>query len=112
MQFLKGLILPVLAGSVIILALLVGVARLLLPQVPQYRENIQELAAQATGFSVEFGQIGAGVSRYGPELRLQNTRIVVPEENLVGKAFAIWMSWDSALSGLPVAWGRIGQTIE
>jgi signal peptidase I len=37
---------------------------------------------------------------------------LVPEENLVGKAFAIWMSWDSALSGFPIAWGRIGQTIE
>jgi uncharacterized protein (TIGR02099 family) len=82
LQFLKGLILPVFAGSVIILALLVGVARLLLPQVPQYREDIQGLAEQATGFSVEFGQISAGVSRYGPELRLQQTRIVVPEENL------------------------------
>jgi len=37
---------------------------------------------------------------------------LVPEQNLVGKAFAIWMSWDSALSGFPIAWGRIGTTIE
>ena len=37
---------------------------------------------------------------------------LVPEENLVGKAFAIWMSWDSALSGFPIAWDRIGQTID
>ena len=37
---------------------------------------------------------------------------LVPEQNLVGKAFAIWMSWDSALGGFPVAWERIGQTIE
>jgi len=80
--FLKGLILPVLAGSVIFLALLVGVARLLLPQAPQYRNDIQRLAEQATGFSVKFGQISAGVSRYGPELRLQQTRIVLPEEDL------------------------------
>lgn len=30
----------------------------------------------------------------------------VPEENLVGEAFMIWMSWDSARSG--VNWDRIG----
>jgi signal peptidase I len=36
----------------------------------------------------------------------------VPEENLVGKAFAIWMSWDSQRgSYLPIAWERIGEGI-
>lgn len=34
----------------------------------------------------------------------------VPEQNLVGKAFMIWMNWDSKASG--VAWGRIGTSIE
>lgn len=34
----------------------------------------------------------------------------VPEENLVGKAFMIWMNWDSKASG--VAWGRIGSSIK
>lgn len=33
----------------------------------------------------------------------------VPEENLVGKAFMIWMNWDSAADG--VGWGRIGDSI-
>lgn len=33
----------------------------------------------------------------------------VPEENLVGKAFLVWMSWDSDQGG--VAWRRIGQSI-
>ncbi len=33
----------------------------------------------------------------------------VPEENLVGKAFMIWMNWDSANGG--VAWDRIGEGI-
>jgi signal peptidase I len=37
---------------------------------------------------------------------------VVPEDNLVGKAFAIWMSWDSMRDGFPVDWGRIGDLIE
>lgn len=35
----------------------------------------------------------------------------VPEENLVGKAFAIWMSWDSGRDGFPVNFGRIGDLI-
>ena len=37
---------------------------------------------------------------------------LVPEENLVGRAVAIWMSWDSDRHGFPVAWERIGQGIE
>jgi signal peptidase I len=36
----------------------------------------------------------------------------VPEENLVGKAFAIWMHWDGARDGFPpVAWDRIATVI-
>ncbi|MFA7095056.1 MAG: signal peptidase I [Gammaproteobacteria bacterium] len=34
----------------------------------------------------------------------------VPEENLVGKAFFIWLNWDSANGG--VGWNRIGKQIE
>jgi signal peptidase I len=34
----------------------------------------------------------------------------VPEENLVGRAFMIWMNWDSADNG--VTWSRIGQSID
>jgi signal peptidase I len=36
---------------------------------------------------------------------------LVPEQNLVGKAFMIWMSWDTGRSGL-VAWDRLGTIIE
>lgn len=36
----------------------------------------------------------------------------VPEGNLVGKAFAIWMSWDGKRHGFPVDWGRLGNVIE
>lgn len=35
---------------------------------------------------------------------------VVPEENLVGKAFMIWMNWDSAAGGID--WSRIGSRIK
>jgi len=34
----------------------------------------------------------------------------VPEENLVGKAFMIWMNWDSNASG--IAWDRLGSSIK
>ncbi len=34
----------------------------------------------------------------------------VPEENLVGRAFMIWMNWDATASG--VTWSRIGNDIE
>lgn len=34
----------------------------------------------------------------------------VPEENLVGKAFMVWMNWDSKADG--VAWGRLGSSIQ
>ncbi len=37
---------------------------------------------------------------------------LVPEANLVGKAFGIWMSWDALRSGFPIDWSRIGESIE
>jgi signal peptidase I len=36
----------------------------------------------------------------------------VPEDNLVGKAFAIWMHWDGERDTFPpIAWGRLGTVI-
>lgn len=35
----------------------------------------------------------------------------VPDKNLVGKAFFIWMNWDSATDNI-ISWGRIGSSIE
>ena len=29
---------------------------------------------------------------------------LVPEGNLVGKAFAIWMNWDGQRDGFPIDW--------
>lgn len=36
----------------------------------------------------------------------------VPEENLIGKAFMIWMHWDSERKGFPIAWSRLGDSIQ
>ncbi len=35
----------------------------------------------------------------------------VPEANLVGKAFAIWMNWDGQRDGFPIDWSRLGNII-
>ena len=35
----------------------------------------------------------------------------VPEGNLVGKAFAIWMNWDGQRDGFPIAFDRLGNLI-
>lgn len=37
---------------------------------------------------------------------------LVPERNLVGRAFAIWMHWDGARDGLPLVWSRLGSGIQ
>ena len=38
---------------------------------------------------------------------------LVPDENLVGKAFGIWMNWDSNLDSFPpIAWERLGHGID
>ena len=38
---------------------------------------------------------------------------LVPDENLVGKAFGVWMNWDSKISGFPpIAWERLGKSID
>jgi len=36
----------------------------------------------------------------------------VPEANLVGRAFAIWMNWDGQREGFPIAFDRLGHLIE
>ncbi|MFZ1536510.1 MAG: signal peptidase I [Chromatiaceae bacterium] len=37
---------------------------------------------------------------------------LVPENNLVGKAFAIWMNWDGQRDGFPIDWSRLGTLIK
>jgi signal peptidase I len=33
---------------------------------------------------------------------------LVPDRNLVGKAFGLWMNWDGQRNGFPIDWGRLG----
>jgi len=75
-------ILPVVAVVVITLALLVGVARLMLPQVPLYRAEIRNWVQDTTGFELDFRHISAGLSFSGPELRLSEVTISWPRSGL------------------------------
>ena len=58
-----------------LLALLVGIARLLLPLVPDYQNEIRRWAGDATGFDVEFEYISASWPFAGPELRFVDVTI-------------------------------------
>ncbi len=67
------------AVLVMVLALLVGVARLLLPEVPRFADDIRQAALDASGFMVDFELLSAGVSLYGPELRLAGATVQWPD---------------------------------
>jgi len=67
------------ATTVIVLALLVGLVRLLLPQVPEYQEEVRRVAEQATGFDVDFVRLSASWPLRGPELSLYDVRLLDPE---------------------------------
>ena len=59
----------------IVLAVVVGVVRLLLPLAPDYQDEIRRFAIQATGFDVSFGALSASWPLSGPELRFSGVRI-------------------------------------
>jgi uncharacterized protein (TIGR02099 family) len=65
----------IIATVLICLAVLVGVARLLLPLAPDYQDEIRRFASEATGFDVQFGQITATWPLLGPEVRFTDVRI-------------------------------------
>ena len=70
-----GWLAGIIAAVLICLALLVGVARLLLPLAPDYQDEIRRFASEATGFDVRFGQITATWPLLGPEVRFYDVRI-------------------------------------
>lgn len=63
------------AASVMVLALLVGIARLLLPLVPDYQDDIRRWAGAATGFDVQFERISASWPFAGPEIQFFDVTI-------------------------------------
>lgn len=69
------------ATLVIVMALLVGVARLLLPLVPEYQDDIRAWASAATGYDIAFGSMSAGWPLSGPELSFIDVRLTLPGES-------------------------------
>jgi uncharacterized protein (TIGR02099 family) len=82
------------AALVIVLALLVGVARLLLPEAAAFREEIRAAVTRTTGFDIDFALLSAGVSLYGPELRLVDTVVNWPDGSELAAADEVAVSID------------------
>ncbi len=65
------------AAVLIVLAVLVGLARLLLPLAPDYQDQIRRFVTEATGFDVRFGTLSASWPLSGPEVRFSDVRIAM-----------------------------------
>ncbi|MEO8223373.1 MAG: DUF3971 domain-containing protein, partial [Gammaproteobacteria bacterium] len=70
-----GWLAGIVAAVLILLAMLVGLARLLLPLVPDYQDEIRRFASEATGFDIRFGRLSASWPLPGPEVRFTDVRI-------------------------------------
>ncbi len=72
-------------GLVIVLAIAVGLFRLLLPKLPAYQEDIKRWADAAIGMQVEFSSMNARWRLNGPELNFYDATLTSPdsEERLI-----------------------------
>lgn len=70
-----GWLAGIIAAVLIVLAVVVGIARLLLPLAPDYQDEIRRFATEATGFDVRFGRLTASWPLPGPEVRFSDVRI-------------------------------------
>jgi uncharacterized protein (TIGR02099 family) len=66
----------VFAVVVVLLAIVIGLVRIALVQVPEYREQIESWAGEALGWPVEIGAMDARLGWRGPELRFADARIL------------------------------------
>ena len=71
------------AVLVILLGLALGVFRVVLAQVPDYRDQIQAFISQQSGLDIEFSELDARWRFYGPELVFENA--VVSAVNLAAE---------------------------
>lgn len=67
------------AAIVILLAVAVGLFRLLLPRLPEYQEEIKEWAKAAIGMEVEFTGMNARWRFSGPEVNFYNAELTRPD---------------------------------
>jgi len=68
-----------LAAVVILLAVAVGLFRLMLPRLPEYQEDIKEWASAAIGMQVEFTGMNARWRLSGPEVNFYNAELMRPD---------------------------------
>jgi uncharacterized protein YhdP len=66
------------AALVIVLALAVGIFRLMLPRLPEYQEELKSWASAAIGMQVEFSGMNARWRFSGPELNFFNAELIRP----------------------------------
>lgn len=72
-----------LATVVILLALLVGGSRLLLPYAPAYRAELEHWAGVTLGLPVQIAQLDIEWAWFGPELVLNDVRVLGPQGQAV-----------------------------
>ncbi|MEE4186484.1 MAG: YhdP family protein [Gammaproteobacteria bacterium] len=82
----KGVLLQLVAAVLIILAVLVGAARLALLEAPRFADDVRRIALDATGFNLDFSALSAGFSVYGPELQLSDVQLGWPDGTPVAAA--------------------------
>ena len=70
------------AAAVIVLAIAVGLFRLMLPRLPEYQEQIKEWADSAIGLRVEFSGMDARWRLSGPELNFYDARLMAREDDV------------------------------
>lgn len=63
------------AAGALVLVLLVVAARLLLPLVPRYQDDIRARVSEATGYEIESSRISASWQLTGPQLSFQEVRL-------------------------------------
>ena len=68
------------AAAVILLAVAVGLFRLMLPKLPEYQEQIKDWADAAIGMQVEFSGMDARWRLSGPELNFYDARLITQDD--------------------------------
>jgi uncharacterized protein (TIGR02099 family) len=66
------------AALIILLAVAVGIFRLMLPRLPEYQEEIKDWATAAIGLTVEFSDMNARWRLSGPEVSFFNAELMQP----------------------------------
>jgi uncharacterized protein (TIGR02099 family) len=94
----------VLAAVVILLAVAIGLVRLALVQVPEYRDQIEAWAGEALGWPVEIGTMDARLGWRGPEFRFTDARVMTRDGEqtlVVTRGGSMQLDLGSLLRGQP-----------